>query len=195
MTGVSTPDTPASLVLDGGVFLRQPTLGDAPIMYAAVNGHRDDLRQWLPWVDMTQSVADTIGFVESSLARRATGEAFVYGIWLELEYVGGIDLHAVDSINSSAQIGYWLAPPVRGCGHVTHAAAAMLGIAFEILGLERVEIRCAVGNQSSVRIPEKLGFTEEAILRHAQRVGGGFADLRLFSLLSDEYRSMLTPVR
>jgi RimJ/RimL family protein N-acetyltransferase len=70
----------------------------------------------------------------------------------------------------------------------------MLGIAFEILGLERVEIRCAKGNDASVRIPEKLGFTEEATLRHAQHIGRGFADLRLFSLLSDEYQSLLKTV-
>lgn len=189
------PDTPASLDLDGGVFLRQPTLGDAPIIYDTVCRFRDDLRRWLPWVDDTQTVADTISFVESSLARRAAGEAFVYGIWLELDFVGVIDLHAVDATNASAQIGYWLAPPARRRGYATQATAAMLGIAFEILGLERVEIRCAEGNAASMRIPEKLGFKEEARLRHGQRMGEGFADLRLFSLLSDEYRSMLEPVR
>jgi ribosomal-protein-serine acetyltransferase len=194
MTGVSMPDTPVSLDLDGGLFLRQPTLGDAPIIYAAVSRHREDLRHWLPWVDTTESVADTMAFVESSLERRAAGEAFVYGIWLDLDFVGVIDLHAVDALNASAQVGYWLAPPARGCGHITQAAAAMLGIAFEILGLERVEIRCAKGNDASVRIPEKLGFTEEATLRHAQHIGRGFADLRLFSLLSDEYQSLLKTV-
>ncbi|HPT28664.1 MAG TPA: hypothetical protein PLZ95_19750, partial [Bryobacteraceae bacterium] len=64
MTGVSMPDTPASLELDDGLFLRQPTLGDAPIIYDTVERGREDLRIWLPWVDSTQSVADTIEFVE-----------------------------------------------------------------------------------------------------------------------------------
>ncbi|MBA3974473.1 MAG: RimJ/RimL family protein N-acetyltransferase [Candidatus Solibacter sp.] len=194
MTAVSMPDTPASLELDGGLFLRQPTLGDAPIIFAAVRRHRDDLRQWLPWVDSTESVADTIAFVESSIARRASGQAFVYGIWLDLDFIGVIDLHAVDALNASAQIGYWLAPPARRGGHMTQAAAAVLGLAFEIIGLERVEIRCASGNDASARIPEKLGFKQEATLRHAQHTGRGFADLRLFSLLSDEYQSLLGTV-
>ena len=39
------PDTPASLDLDGGVFLRQPTLGDAPIIYNTVSRYREDLRK------------------------------------------------------------------------------------------------------------------------------------------------------
>ncbi|HNY42952.1 MAG TPA: hypothetical protein PKJ41_21285 [Bryobacteraceae bacterium] len=50
MTGVSMPDTPASLELDDGLFLRQPTLGDAPIIYDTVERGREDLRIWLPWV-------------------------------------------------------------------------------------------------------------------------------------------------
>jgi ribosomal-protein-serine acetyltransferase len=194
MTGVSMPDTPASLELDGGLFLRQPTLGDAPILFATVDRDRDDLRAWLPWVDSTQSVIDSIDFIESSLDKRAAGEALIYGIWYDLDFRGVIDIHAIDLVNASAQIGYWLKPPARGSGHITHAAAAMLGIAFEILGLERVEIRCATGNLASASIPVKLGFTEEATLRHAQRTGEGFADLRLFSLLAGAYHSMLKPV-
>ncbi len=188
------PGTPPSLELDGGLFLRQPTLGDAPILFATVSRHRDDLRAWLPWVDSTQSVSDTIDFIESSLDKRAAGEAFVYGIWQDLDFRGVIDIHAVDPVNASAQVGYWLKPSARGFGHVTLAAAAMLGIAFEILGLERVEIRCACGNEASAGIPIKLGFTEEATLRHAQRTAAGFADLRLFSLLAGDYHSMLKPV-
>jgi len=193
MTGVSMPDTPTSLELDDGIFLRQPTLGDAPIIYDTIDRGRNDLRVWLPGVDSTQSVADTIEFIEGSMDRRDAGEAFIYGIWRELDFRGVIDLHAVDPLNSSAQIGYWMKPQARGYGHATQSAAAMLGISFEILRLERVEIRCAVGNEASVRIPGKLGFTEEATLRHAQRFGSRFADLRLFSLLAAEYRSLLKP--
>jgi ribosomal-protein-serine acetyltransferase len=193
MSGVSTPDTPASLELDGGVFLRQPTLGDAPIIYHTVDRNRHDLRVWLPWVDATQSVADTIEFIESSQLRRSAGEAYVYGIWQDLDFSGIIDLHAIDLLNGSAQIGYWLKPMARGLGLVTRAAAALLGVSFEILGLERVEIRCAVGNEASAGIPLRLGFTEEALLLHAQRFGDGFKDLRLFRLLSAEYRALLKP--
>lgn len=193
MPGVSTPGTPVSLALDAGLFIRQPALGDAPIIYDSVDRGREDLRVWLPWVDATQSVADTVEFIEGSQLRRSAGEAYVYGIWEDLEFCGVIDLHAVDELNACAQIGYWLKPEARGHGLVTQAAAALLGISFEILGLERIEIRCAVGNEASASIPLRLGFTEEALLRHAQRFGDGFKDLRLFRLLLAEYRALLKP--
>jgi ribosomal-protein-serine acetyltransferase len=188
------PDTPASLELDEGLFLRHLTLGDAPIVYAEVSRERDDLRAWLPWVDATQSVSDTIRFIENSHEKHVSGEALVYGVWHDLDFCGVIDLHSIDRLNAAAQIGYWLAPRARGFGHITLAAAALLGIAFGILGLERVEIRCAEGNEASARIPIRLGFREEGMLRHAQWLGDRFTDLRLFSLLAADYEGMLKSV-
>lgn len=185
------PQVPETLALDGGLFLRPLTLGDAPIVFDAIQGERSDLRTWLPWVDQTATVADTIRFIEEAQARRADGAALVYGLWLELEFAGVVDLHAIDYDNGSAQIGYWLRCAARGQGLATQASMAMLGIAFEILELERVEIRCAVHNEPSQAIPRRLGFVLEGTLRHAQRLAEGHADLRVYGLLAQEYRQAL----
>lgn len=185
------PQVPETLALDGGLFLRPLTLGDAPIVFDAIQGERSDLRTWLPWVDQTATVADTIRFIEEAQARRADGTALVYGLWLELEFAGVIDLHAIDHENGSGQIGYWLRCAARGQGLATQASMALLGIAFEILELERIEIRCAVPNEPSQAIPRRLGFVLEGTLRHAQRLAEGHADLRVYGLLAQEYRQAL----
>lgn len=187
----ASPEAPETLELDGGLFLRPLTLGDAPIVFAAVHGERSDLRTWLPWVDQTETVADTIRFIEEAQARRVDGTALVYGLWLDLEFAGVVDLHAIDHENGSAQVGYWLCSAARGQGLATQASMALLGIAFEILELERVEIRCAVGNEPSQAIPRRLGFVQEGTLRHAQRLVDGHTDLAVFGLLAQEYRQAL----
>jgi ribosomal-protein-serine acetyltransferase len=189
------PAAPPMLELDDGLFLRHLTLGDAPLVYATIDAHRAFLRRWLPWVDPTRSVADTIHFIEESAGRRAAGVALVYGIWHDLEFCGVVDLHAIDPANGSAQIGYWLKEDAQGRGLITYSCAALLGVAFEILGLERVEIRCGTENHRSASVPKRLAFTEEGVLRHAQRLGEGFVDLRLFSLLAEEYRAALAVER
>lgn len=187
---VVTP-VPETLELEGGLFLRPLTLGDAPVVFAAVQGERSDLRTWLPWVDQTETVADTIRFIEEAAARRQDGTALVYGLWLELDFAGVVDLHAIDHENGCAQIGYWLTCAARGQGLATQASMALLGIAFEILGLHRVEIRCAVANEPSQAIPRRLGFVLEGTLRHAQRLVDGHSDLRVYGLLAQEYRQAL----
>ncbi|HAX42234.1 MAG TPA: GNAT family protein [Bryobacteraceae bacterium] len=187
---VVTP-VPETLELDGGLFLRPLTLGDAPIVFDAVQGERSDLRTWLPWVDQTETVADTIRFILEAQERRNDGSALVYGLWLDLDFAGVVDLHAIDHDNGSAQIGYWLRAGARGQGLATQASMALLGIAFEILDLERIEIRCATGNEPSQAIPRRLGFVMEGTLRHAQRLVDGHSDLRVFGLLAQEYRQAL----
>jgi ribosomal-protein-serine acetyltransferase len=182
------PDAPASLALDDGLYLRHLTLGDAPIVFATVDANRDQLRRWLPWVDHTHSVADTFAFLLDTFRQHGEATALVYGLWRDLDFCGVIGLHDIDSVNGAAQIGYWLAPAAQGQGLMLHACAALVGVGFNILGLERIEIRCAAGNHRSAAVPVRLGFVEEGTLRHAQRHGDAYVDLRVFSLLSDEYR-------
>ena len=55
------------------------------------------------------------------------------------------------------------------------------------MGLNRIVIKCAVGNERSRAIAEKLDFKKEGILRQAEWVNGKFLDLYQFSLLREEW--------
>jgi ribosomal-protein-alanine N-acetyltransferase len=63
------------------------------------------------------------------------------------------------------------------------AAAAVIDYGFTALGLHRIEAGVLVGNETSVRVLEKLGFREEGTLRHYLRVKGRFEEVRWFGLL------------
>ena len=185
-------DAPESLELSEGLYMRHLCLGDAPIVFATVQENRAYLRRWLPWVDETRSVSDTLRFIEESQRRRVEGSALVYGCWRDLEFCGVTGLHDIDRANGNAQIGYWLKEAEQGKGWMTQCCVSLMGIAFEILDLERIEIRCAVGNEKSSAIPLRLGFSPEGKLRHGQRLGGEFLDLRVYSLLVSEYRERIS---
>jgi ribosomal-protein-serine acetyltransferase len=64
----------------------------------------------------------------------------------------------------------------------------MLHYLFDEMRLHRVVIQCAVGNHRSSAIPERLGFTKEAVLRHAELIGARWLDLATWSILEDEWR-------
>jgi len=159
----------------------------API-FAAVDADRDYLREWLPWVDRSQRVEDTRVFLELQQMNQKEGTAYGYGLWRSQRIRGIVGLHDVNMADRHCKIGYWLARQEQGRGQMTRAVRALLGVCFESLNMERVEINMATGNRPSAAIPVRLGFTEEGVLRHAQLVNGRFLDLRVFSLLREEFR-------
>lgn len=66
-------------------------------------------------------------------------------------------LSEVDDAGHCANLGYWVAEPVRGRGVATRAAAMAAAIGFEDLGLRRLEIVALERNHASQRVAVKLG--------------------------------------
>ncbi len=106
------------------------------------------------------------------------------------ELQGVVGAHDIDEKEGHAAIGYWLAAEAAGRGLMTRSVRLLLAVLFEDLGLERVEIRCAMGNRPSCAVAERLGFQFEGILRSAQRLQGKFADMRVYSMLAAEWRAL-----
>jgi len=86
------------------------------------------------------------------------------------------------------EIGYWTHKDAVGKGIASEATCAMIRVAFEIEGVERVEIMCAPENQPSAAIPARLGFTHEATLKQrATDSEGRVCDLMVWSLFAADY--------
>ena len=70
---------------------------------------------------------------------------------------------------------------------MSEAIKAILTFGFGEMGLNRVEAKVLVGNVSSARFLEKLGFQQEGVLREYELVQRAFKDLMMFSLLKKDY--------
>jgi ribosomal-protein-serine acetyltransferase len=70
---------------------------------------------------------------------------------------------------------------------MTAAVRALIGHAFGVWGLHRIEIAAAVENARSRAIPERLGFREEGVRRDGERHGERYLDLVVYSLLDSEW--------
>ena len=171
-----------------GLELRQLEERDAATALGAIDRDREDLRRWLAWVDRSRSLDDTLTFIRTEAEKhRATGE-IAAGIWVDQGFAGTIGTHVVDRLNRKVEIGYWLAAPFRGRGIMTDACRAVVDYSFRELELNRVEIRCAAGNQASRAIPARLGFTHEATLKEAQLLYGTYHDLEIWRMLRKDFR-------
>ena len=61
----------------------------------------------------------------------------------------------------SIEVGYALKPPYWNMGYATEMAAAVLRIAFEIVGLPNVVAIALASNRASLRVMEKIGLRYE----------------------------------
>ena len=164
---------------------------DAPLLKDALDSSLDHLRPWMPWAhEEPQSLEEKVKLLRKFRGSFDLGQDFVYGIFTsdEAEAVGGTGLHT--RVGAGAlEIGYWIRESRVRAGLATEAAAALTRVAFEICGVDRVEIRVDPANEASMAIPKKLGFTEEARLRRRLPVeeGGEPRDAVIFTVFRDQF--------
>ena len=70
---------------------------------------------------------------------------------------------------------------------MTKSCLALINYAFDELKLNRVEMHCGVENKRSRKIPEKLGFIEEGVVRQAGWLHGRFVDFVIYGILANEW--------
>lgn len=175
-------------VIEPGLELRLLELRHAEELFQLTEKNRSSLRQWLPWVDGTQEERDMVNFIEIAKKQYAANSGFHAGIWYAGRLVGVICFYRIDWIHLWAGIGYWLDEAHRGKGMMTKACRAMVDYAFRELGLNRVEIRAASGNRGSRAIPERLGFTQEGIVRETEWLYDHFVDQVIYGILAKDWK-------
>lgn len=180
---------PLHIPLDALTELRVLVEQDAPAIYQLIQADRLYLRQWLPWVDYTQSVEDERSFIRSSQVQYQENRSISFAIWYQGTIVGNIGFHPFDWSNRRVQIGYWLGSQYQGKGLMTRSCEALITYAFGQLKMNKVEIFCATQNTSSCAIPQRLGFTQEGIIREAEWLYDHYVDLKVFGLLESEWQA------
>lgn len=158
-------------------------------LFAVIDRNRERLQQWLPWAVPDYSIEHTREFLRAQAIETANEESLGMTIRHKGAICGAIGLHKIDWRNKNSAIGYWLDGAHEGKGIMTAACRAMLSEAFSNLGLHRIEIRCATWNHRSSAIPKRLEFVEEGILKEAEWVHDRWLDLRVYSMLAQDWKT------
>lgn len=179
------------LTIDDHLFLERLSFSHVDLIFNVIDQNRKFLRKWLPFVDFTHKATDTEKFVRSILEKPVSVRDEVYVIWYKHEFAGLIGFKDADRVNDKIEIGYWLAEKMTGKGTATSAARKMVNLAFRNMNMNRVQIRCGVGNEKSSAIPRRLGFSFEGVERAGERHNHDYIDLEVFSLLKREWAETL----
>jgi ribosomal-protein-serine acetyltransferase len=166
------------------IILRQVLISDAQAIFTAIDTGRDYLGKWLPFVEYTQTLADSEMFIHAVLKELDHIENYVFVILYKNNFAGLIGFKGTDSINKRTEIGYWLQEQFQKKGIITQSLIKLLEFAFEKMDMHRIQIRCGVGNIPSKNIPKRLNFTLEGIECDGELLSNGkYIDLEVYSKL------------
>lgn len=138
----------------------------------------------LPTVERGRSVA----LVRAANAPRDSA-AFEIRSVEDGKVLGTVELSRIARGNfQSAYLGYRIAAEHRGRGYMTEALQLVLRHAFRTLRLHRVEANVEPGNDPSIALVRRAGFTREGFSRRYLKLGGRWRDHERWALLREEWR-------
>ncbi len=170
--------------------LRPLTADDTPALLA----YRGDAEvcRYLPFEPMDeQTLAKRLA---SDLGRReitAEGQSLTLGAELAStgSLIGDVVLFFHSTQQAGGEMGYVFNPTAAARGYATEACAAVLDLAFDDLGLHRVTARIDGRNGASARLATRLGMRHEAHHRSSEMFKGAWADLDVYAILAQEWRT------
>lgn len=109
---------------------------------------------------------------------------------LEKESTHFIGLASLILSNDKFNLGeiyFKLKPAFWGKGYATEVAKKIIRIAFEELGLHKVEAGVAVENERSIRVLEKAGMKQEGLRRKILPIRGQWIDNYHYAILEQDH--------
>lgn len=129
-------------------------------------------------------------YILKQIAAQKKGFAAPFAIASKLksESIGVIEIRDIDREHSLAELSFWLAVTAWGKGYMSEVLPPILRFGFETLSLNRIHAYHMVRNPASGRVLERHGFKLEGLLRQRVRKWGKFEDVRLLSILRQEWQ-------
>lgn len=150
------------------LVIRAPRPGDGEAVYNAIMASLEELKPWMPFAHMKQTVQDVESNIREAHINFLSRKDLRLLVFLKEtdELVASSGLHRIDWSIRKFEIGYWIDTRFSGKGYMTEAVQAIEDFAFQELKARRVEIRCDSRNERSRAVAERLGFTLEGILKN-----------------------------
>lgn len=181
------------------IVLRLPNETDAPNLFKLFEENRVHLTEWQDWPNKIQTIGDCRNFILDHQQDYGKGTSLECLIIFRGNLVGMCSLSKIVHLLRKAEIGYWIAKDYEGHGIVTQSCKGLMTHAFETLNLNRLALKFkhVSNNHENVRsrrVADRLGFTQEGILRQDGMTKGQLMDMVMCSLLAEEWQNMQNDV-
>lgn len=178
-----------ALRLGDELALRLSERHHAAGLYARIDAERERLARAFGWA-RNATPASIEARLRAALEQFRRGDGWHADLCWRGRPVGAMWLHFLQGAGGSTEVGYWLGAEVVGRGLVTRAMRGLQRHFFQGHGLGRVAIGVDPRNAESAAVPRRLGYQDEAVLRHAYRGPDGEpAHLALAGLLREAWEA------
>lgn len=168
---------------DGVVSVRTPTEADAATVVDAIQSSVHEVGRWLPFATPDYGIDDALAWITGEID---PGHPLVI-VAPGGRIVGTTGLNQLNETNQLANLGYWLRTDATGHGYATRATRLVARYGIQRLGLRRVEILMAVGNEASKKVAERAGAHFEGTLRDRLLIGDESHDAHVFSFVRGDF--------
>jgi [ribosomal protein S5]-alanine N-acetyltransferase len=173
----------------GRVGLRPLAVSDSRAWNEVRARNADWLRPWEATVPAGDpSAPRTFRALVRDLRRQARAHrALPFAVTVDGTFAGQLTVsNIVGGSARWAQLGYWLDRRHAGQNVMPTAVALVVDYCIFDLRMHRIEVAIRPENSASLRVVEKLGFTEVGYAKGYLHIDGAWRDHRLFALTAEE---------
>jgi RimJ/RimL family protein N-acetyltransferase len=174
------PSTVPETIATSRLLLRAPRREDGAAVYRAVQASLPELQRWMAWARQPLGEAGYLDNAERAAERFVVRTELRYLIWDRAgeQLMGSSGFHALNWDVPKGEIGYWIGTRHTGQGYATEAAQALTDFGLDVLGFQRIEIRCDPLNGASAAVPRRIGYGLDARLVNDDVAADGTGALR-----------------
>jgi ribosomal-protein-alanine N-acetyltransferase len=162
---------------------------DAPALAELLRANRDFLAPFEPARRESYFTADgQQAAIGAALAEHEAGRTLPYVILGDDGSLAGrITLSGiVRGVFLSCSVGYWVNQDLNGRGVATAALREIRRVAFDELGLHRIQAETLVANIGSQRVLERNGFYRIGMAPAYLKIAGRWQDMVMFQVVNDQ---------
>lgn len=171
------------------MIVRTPAISEP--YHAMLLANQERLARWEAWAVEPMTLDGTRSYLGNAAREWVEGRQVPTAILARTDGGGwelaGAAALRIDSYDRVARLGYWIDAGHEGRGLVTRAGHALIGYAFDTLGLARIELGTVLENARSRAVADRLGFVHEGTLRSATAHPGGRRDAVIYGLLASDW--------
>lgn len=153
------------------LILRPPKVGEGALLNAAVLESFDILNKFMLWADEKPTLEESEEVVRREAAnwiykKKEDPELMLFILEKNTnDLIGATGYHGIDWDVPCVETGYWVRQKYAGFGYITEATNALTQYAFKVIKAKRIAITCDIDNERSKKIPERLGYNLESIMK------------------------------